>query len=80
MFDIHLQYFAQAYGSDAYGGEAYQREVVGGETTTEVVAPSTGFFNSGPEILVPTILGLSVIIAVVVVAMKKRFRQKRLDK
>lgn len=76
MIDIRLYYFAQAYGSDVYGGNTYQStgEV---QQTEEVGAPSTGFFSSGPEILVPTIIGASVLVAVLVVAIKKLVRRPK---
>lgn len=78
MMDIRLYYFAQAYGSDTYGGSTYQctGEDCQTQTTTEVGAPSTGFLNSGPEIMVPVILGASVLIAATVVAIKKLSRRQ----
>lgn len=77
MINIQSYYFAQAYGSDAYGGSTYQCSGENCQTTQEVGAPSTGFFNSGPEILVPVILGASVIVAAAVVFIGKLTRRQK---
>lgn len=79
MINTQFYYLAQVnnqYGSDAYGGGSYQCNE-GDASCQTVQAPSTGFLSSGPEILVPSILGASVIIAVIVVLIKKRLQKPK---
>ena len=83
MTNDFLKILAIAYGEGVYGADVYQSTNTQ-ETTTEtaqpvndVSAPSTGFINSGPEVLAPVILGASIVVAVVVVAIKKRVRKSR---
>ena len=71
MANIHyLLYLGAAYGSDAYGACTYQGDCT---TSTGVGAPDTGFL-SRPEIMVPLILVLAVLIAAFILATKKIVR------
>ncbi|NCC19911.1 hypothetical protein EOM33_02505 [Candidatus Saccharibacteria bacterium] len=69
-----LIYFAQAYNDGVYGGKVYQ--YVASESDS-VGVPNTGFFQSGPEVIVPVILGVSIVIAAIVVLVRKSLRARR---
>lgn len=86
-----LQHFAQTsgsvYGDGAYGVDVYQasdsqqesvvQETQGSQTPETVGAPGTGIISSGPEILIPIILGVSIVIATLVFAGRKYLNKVR---
>lgn len=84
--NLFIIYFAQAYGEGLYSSDVYQstgttpsgQTETNGQTVQDATAPSTGFINSsGPDILVPVILGASIVVAVVVTVVRKQLRKSR---
>ncbi len=59
------------YGTDAYGECAYQTGCATG--TSAPGAPDTGFLSK-PEIMLPGILGLAIVIAALILLAKKLVR------
>lgn len=79
-----LTYVAQGYSDNAYGSNVYQYvasdsdgQTGTGQQDGGVLAPVTGFFQSGPEILVPVIIGEAVIIAAIVLLIKKAVSRRK---
>lgn len=74
---------AQAtYGDDAYGSSIYSAEEAtnpenpGTETGTGTPGfPNTGIFNEQPLLLIPVILGGAILIATVVLVIKRTVRR-----
>jgi hypothetical protein len=72
----YLLYLGAAYDSGAYGACTYQGECVTSTTPGTVGAPNTGFLTE-PQIMVPLILGLAVLIAAIILVAKKLLRKSR---
>jgi hypothetical protein len=66
----YLLYLGAAYDSGAYGACAYQ---TGCTTADGAGAPDTGFLSQ-PQVMVPLILGLAVLIAAMILVTKKVVR------
>jgi len=71
---MYNNYFAQAYGTSTYGGGTYQCTGTSCQTQT-VTVPNTGVLYQ-PTFMVPAILGGAVIIAIVILIVKKIIRKK----
>jgi hypothetical protein len=69
----YLLYLGAAYDSGAYGACTYQGDCT---TTSAVGAPDTGFLTQ-PQIMVPLILGLAILIAAIILVAKKLLRKSR---
>jgi len=83
-----LYYIARTgYNEGAYGADIYScngaddincQETEGGSST--ILPPVTGYYRENPVMLVPTILGLSLMIATAILAVKLLIRKKKARK
>lgn len=74
-FDYAYRYFAQAYGADAYSSGSYQ--VVQGSSTGSAPGGSGPLANTGYDVIVPVSLGISIVVASVILLAKKAVRAKK---
>jgi len=70
----YLIYLGAAYGNGAYGACTYQGDCTTTADGGTIGAPNTGFLAK-PEIMLPLIIGLAVLIAAIILVMKKVVRQ-----
>lgn len=83
-----LYYIARTgYDEGAYGADIYScngvddvncQETEAGSST--ILPPVTGYYRENPVMLVPTILGLSLMIATTILAVKLLIRKKKIRK
>jgi len=73
--DMNTIYFAQAYDANAYGTCAYQ-DTTNCSSTAVVGAPNTGFFLQ-PTFIIPAILGGAILLATLILVVKKIIRKTR---
>ena len=74
MIYTYKSFAAASYSTDAYGSGAYQ-EVQGTGTTTDTgTAPLA---NTGYDVIIPVSIGLAIVIASVIVLVKKLRTKKQ---
>lgn len=72
-----LHFFAQSYSAGVYGGKTYQCSGENCQTGQAPGVPNTDYISSSPFVLVPTILGLSIVVAVAVTAAKRLMKRSK---
>jgi len=75
MNNYYLLYLGATYDSGAYGACTYQGDCTTG-ADPNIGAPNTGFLTQ-PQIMIPLILGLAVLIAAIILVAKKLIRKSR---
>ena len=73
--NTNLTYIAQVYQENAYGTCAYQ-DTTDCNSTAVVGAPNTGFLMQ-PTFMIPAILGGAILIAAIILIVKKIVRKTR---
>lgn len=74
--------FAAPYGTSFYGCDEYNQSgdctansTAGTTQDTSIMAPLTGFFQQPPQILLPILLGIAILVAVLTYGLVKVIRR-----